>query len=528
MGSGRTRHLTISPGMAPETQKLIGELRVILTELDHRKPAITPSVFNHESFLPPARENAGRIVFVKQADGSLRIQYSDGNIWQTVLATAISFAVPAITYGTTAADGIASTTIRSDSRLAYPGALMSSASSTLVLTDDATDQTLTGNLGVLNIIPGTGIDIDFPASTAATLKIRANSTTAAAFLIAPSGQPTAGSRVLMSPNWFGASASDVFSAQTFRCWDAQFSAWVAGQITNCVIAPYDASIVTIAPSASSGGGNSLYVYRAASFAIQNTNATWAEVATAYFKGVRRSISSPTITVQAGVIIEPPTAATSDQTGLLIRQQTAQAAATNRFGIQIEAQNSGTNRYSIKALTDSAWLGGTIFDDNAKGKYGTGLDAEIYYDGTDLIIDPDAVGTGVVNITGGLRCDSIQNDTGLAAGVYTPTRSAEANLDSNVTMTEAQYLRVGNTVTVSGRFTADPTLTATTTSFELTLPVASNIGAAEDAAGVAFCGSIASQGAEIIGVAANDTAKVQWKATDITSQTWSYTFTYQVI
>ena len=117
---------------------------------------------------------------------------------------------------------------------------------------------------------------------------------------------------------------------------------------------------------------------------------------------------------------------------------------------------------------------------------------------------------------------------ILSGVYTPTRSAEANLDANVTMTEAQYMRVGNTVTVSGRFTADPTLTASTTSFEITLPIASNIGAAEDVAGVAFCGNIAAMGAEIIGVAANDTAKIQWKSSDVTSQTWSYQFTYQII
>lgn len=116
---------------------------------------------------------------------------------------------------------------------------------------------------------------------------------------------------------------------------------------------------------------------------------------------------------------------------------------------------------------------------------------------------------------------------ITSGVYTPTRSAESNLDSNVTMTEAQYLRVANTVTVSGRFTADPTAGGAA-SFEITLPVASNIGAAEDVAGVAFSGGIAGQGAEIIGVAANDTAKVQWIAVDTTSKTWSYTFSYQVI
>lgn len=115
-----------------------------------------------------------------------------------------------------------------------------------------------------------------------------------------------------------------------------------------------------------------------------------------------------------------------------------------------------------------------------------------------------------------------------AGTYTPTRSAEANLDANATMSEAQYVRCGATVIVSGRFTADPTTTTLTTSFEMTLPIASNLGAAEDVAGVAFCGNILSQGAEIIGVAANDTAKVQWKAGDVTSQTWSYIFAYQVI
>ena len=138
-----------------------------------------------------------------------------------------------------------------------------------------------------------------------------------------------------------------------------------------------------------------------------------------------------------------------------------------------------------------------------------------------------VDAGLSRFDGGIAIDGATT-LNVTSGTYTPTRSSETNLDANVTMTEAQYLRVGNTVTVSGRFTADPTLTATATDFEITLPIASNIGAAEDAAGVAFCGSIAAQGAEIIGVAANDTAQIQWIAGDVTSQTWSYTFTYQVI
>ena len=127
----------------------------------------------------------------------------------------------------------------------------------------------------------------------------------------------------------------------------------------------------------------------------------------------------------------------------------------------------------------------------------------------------------------LRADTITNDTGLAAGVYSPTRSAEVNMDANVTMFESQYLRVGNTVTVSGRFTANPTA-AIATSFEIDLPVVSNIGAVEDLAGVAFCGSITGQGAQISGSVANNTAVFTWIAVDVTSQSWSYTFTYQVI
>ena len=158
------------------------------------------------------------------------------------------------------------------------------------------------------------------------------------------------------------------------------------------------------------------------------------------------------------------------------------------------------------------------------------DANTFY----LDASTDRLGVGVatpgskLDVAGSFQCDSITNDTGLAAGVYTPTRSSETNLDSNVTMSEAQYMRVGNTVTVSGRFTADPTTTLTPSNFEITLPVASNIGAIEDAAGIAAAGGVAGQVGAINGVVANDTAQIEWNAVDTTSQIWSYQFSYQVI
>lgn len=120
-------------------------------------------------------------------------------------------------------------------------------------------------------------------------------------------------------------------------------------------------------------------------------------------------------------------------------------------------------------------------------------------------------------------------TGIAlSGTYTPTASSATNLDSTPTMSEAQYMRVGSVVTVSGSFTANPTTTATATNFEITLPIASNIGATEDVAGVAFTGTAISEGAQIDGVVANDTAQIEWLATDVSSRTWSYTFTYAII
>lgn len=116
---------------------------------------------------------------------------------------------------------------------------------------------------------------------------------------------------------------------------------------------------------------------------------------------------------------------------------------------------------------------------------------------------------------------------LASGVYTPTASAASNLDATPTPSEAQYLRVGATVLVSGRFTADPTAPGAA-SFELSLPVASNLGAVEDLAGTAAGAGIAGLSAAVFGSAANNTAVVSWIAVDITSQAWSYSYAYQIV
>lgn len=279
--------------------------------------------------------------------------------------------------GSTAATGSVSFGARRDHQHLFPPTLQSTANaSTLTLTDDATDQTLTGSLGALNVTSAGAFTLN--ASGRINFNL-ANSASASTFIIAPSttasesnvvtvqGRPTAGNRTLMAPNWFTPASGDTFSSVTFRCWDVQFTSF-AGQHTSSTFVGYDVSSVSIAPSSGSTSGNRLYAFRngpiGSGFSINNANASWAEVAGAYFKGFRRSITSPKIDVQAALILEPPTGASttqagaaSPQIGLLIRQQTAQVTAAERAAIWVDAQNSGTSRYSFYGVSDTLYQGG---------------------------------------------------------------------------------------------------------------------------------------------------------------------------
>lgn len=132
------------------------------------------------------------------------------------------------------------------------------------------------------------------------------------------------------------------------------------------------------------------------------------------------------------------------------------------------------------------------------------------------------GTALHNNAGSVTGTTTQY---IASGTYTPSLSAQSNLSTS-SVTEAQWMRVGNVVTVSGRFTVQPASIAAA-NFELSLPIASNIANVEDASGVSFSGAVAGQGAEIIGVVANDTIKIQWIAIGTSQDSWSYTYTYEI-
>ena len=151
--------------------------------------------------------------------------------------------------------------------------------------------------------------------------------------------------------------------------------------------------------------------------------------------------------------------------------------------------------------------------------------------TDALISDTAYGAGWDGDVGhgpskNAVYDKIES-LNLASDVYTPTLTDVANLDGS-TAFECQYLRVINTVLVSGRVNADVTAATTSTRLGISLPIASNIGATEDVGGVGAANGIAGQSAAILGDAANNRAEMEWVSGDVGNNSMYFTFTYQVI
>lgn len=113
-----------------------------------------------------------------------------------------------------------------------------------------------------------------------------------------------------------------------------------------------------------------------------------------------------------------------------------------------------------------------------------------------------------------------------SSTYTPTLTNVANVAAS-TAYECQYLRVGSMVHVTGKVDVDPTTTATLTQVGISLPVASNLGAAEDLAGVGWFPGIG-QGAALLGDATNNRAELNYICGDVTNQSAYFSFSYAVI
>ena len=132
------------------------------------------------------------------------------------------------------------------------------------------------------------------------------------------------------------------------------------------------------------------------------------------------------------------------------------------------------------------------------------------------------------VEGATRIDALTATSGVVlSNTYTPTLTNVANLDGS-TAYEMQYIRIGSTVSVSGRIDVNPTAAAGTfTQLGVSLPISSNIGDTSDVAGAGSAAAVL-EGLAVTGDAANNRAEVQFAAQSTADHGVWVVFNYQII
>lgn len=113
---------------------------------------------------------------------------------------------------------------------------------------------------------------------------------------------------------------------------------------------------------------------------------------------------------------------------------------------------------------------------------------------------------------------------VSSGTYTPACTRVTNIDA-VSAGQAQYLRVGSVVTVSGTLTVDATISGNFL-FGVGLPITSNFSNVSNLGGASIMDG-GTGDSRVRADVANDRAEFGGKTTITSAQTWSYTFTYLI-
>lgn len=131
------------------------------------------------------------------------------------------------------------------------------------------------------------------------------------------------------------------------------------------------------------------------------------------------------------------------------------------------------------------------------------------------------GTVPVATTNGRLTDGLI----ISSGTYTPTLTNVTNITAS-TAYACQYLRVGNTVTVSGKVDIDVTLGAAS-ELGMSLPIASAFTVEENLGGTGSSAAAASLVSAIRADATNDRAALVFTAVSLTNDSYFFEFTYQI-
>lgn len=171
--------------------------------------------------------------------------------------------------------------------------------------------------------------------------------------------------------------------------------------------------------------------------------------------------------------------------------------------------------------------GTASANTAPLKFTTGTNlttaeaGAVEYDGTELYFTPSTTRYKLGQVTAG--------SSTIASGTYTPTLTGVTNVTST-TAYVCQYMRVGNVVTVSGKIEVTPTVNNAQTTIGVSLPIASNFANSQECGGAAHsvANTVLGHGAAIYADATNDRAEMDYFETHGASDTFSFSFTYQII
>jgi hypothetical protein len=181
---------------------------------------------------------------------------------------------------------------------------------------------------------------------------------------------------------------------------------------------------------------------------------------------------------------------------------------------------GSSILTVPNLIDSGLTSGRVTFATTSGQLTD--DADMTF-ATDTLTVTKLVASTSLAVAAGAAITELERT---ASGVYTPTLTDVTNIDDS-TGFQCQWLRVGSTVTVSGKVDVDPTAVGQT-QLGISLPIASNFGAEDDCCGVAAAREIAGQSAGILADATNDRAQMEWIAVDLANRAMYFTFTYRII
>lgn len=217
----------------------------------------------------------------------------------------------------------------------------------------------------------------------------------------------------------------------------------------------------------------------------------------------------------------------------VRSYVMQTSAVNRWAFQADATaeggaNSGSD-FRINRYSDAgSILGVPVNINRATGLVTLGATAV----GADLSV------TGNTTLTGDLQGSTATFSGTVGVGglsganiynTYTPTLTAITNVSASAANVSG-WIRIGNAVLVFAQISVTATAAAALTVIDISLPVASNFGAATQAVGA---GSILTAGTEVAGVAisanaTNDRARATFVSTSNAARTYTVMFGYIVI